>query len=132
MNDLLSTCKKKKKYFERHPFFFFFHFSWFLPSFFHHPFSFRYPFFFSCNIPFRYLDMETGGLYSLRNKSLTGIKRNKISRACDECRKRKVFKNRRILKKHTSQHTQFFFFFCLPQGEMRWSSTVWTLSKVKC
>lgn len=34
--------------------------------------------------------MEAGGLFSLRNKSLTGIKRIKISRACDECRKRKV------------------------------------------
>ncbi|RCH87475.1 hypothetical protein CU098_006704 [Rhizopus stolonifer] len=31
-----------------------------------------------------------GGLFSLRNKSIGGSKRIKISRACDECRKRKV------------------------------------------
>lgn len=31
-----------------------------------------------------------GGLFSLKNKSLSGSKRIKISRACDECRKRKV------------------------------------------
>ncbi|GAN08528.1 binuclear zinc transcription factor [Mucor ambiguus] len=34
--------------------------------------------------------MEVGGLFSLRTKSLSGSKRIKISRACDECRKRKV------------------------------------------
>lgn len=34
--------------------------------------------------------MEGGGLSLLRNKALGGIKRIKISRACDECRKRKV------------------------------------------
>ncbi|KAI8981687.1 hypothetical protein BDF20DRAFT_818191, partial [Mycotypha africana] len=35
--------------------------------------------------------MESGGsIFSLKNKSLGGSKRVKISRACDECRKRKV------------------------------------------
>ncbi|GAA5799185.1 fungal-specific transcription factor domain-containing protein [Helicostylum pulchrum] len=34
--------------------------------------------------------MEGGGLFSLRNKTLGVSKRIKISRACDECRKRKV------------------------------------------
>lgn len=36
--------------------------------------------------------MEGGGLFSLRNKTLGVSKRIKISRACDECRKRKVKK----------------------------------------